>query len=165
MTAARASAPRQLGLVVAGLSLAADQISKNLLLYGYGFRERPFDRIEVLPFFDVVMVWNRGISYGLFQAGSTAGTIALSVFQLAAAIGLTWWLFRIHDRLLAAAVGLLIGGALGNVIDRIFYGAVADFFYFHVGDRGWYVFNVADAAITIGVILLLADMVFRPKPN
>ena len=156
--------PRQLGFLIAALSLAADQLSKNILLYGYGFKEmRPFERVEVLPFFDLVMVWNRGISYGLFQSGSALGTLALTVFQLAASIGLTWWLFRLHDRLLAAGVGFLIGGALGNVIDRILYGAVADFFHFYAGGRGWYVFNVADAAITIGVVLLLADALIKPR--
>jgi signal peptidase II len=158
--------PRRLGFLIAGLSLAADQISKNVLLYGYGFKEmRPFDRVEVLPFFDLVMVWNRGISYGLFQSGSFAGTLALTIFQLAAAIGLTWWLLRLQDRLLAAGVGFLIGGALGNVIDRIIYGAVADFFHFYAWGRGWYVFNIADAAITIGVVLLLADAVIKRDPR
>jgi signal peptidase II len=158
--------PRRLGLTVAAAALLADQLFKNLMLYGVGFSaEPPPPPIELLPFLDLTMVWNRGISYGLLQCGSATCTVSLGVFQLAAAVGLTWWLFRLRDRLLAVAVGLLIGGALGNVIDRILYGAVADFFYFHAWGRGWYVFNIADIAITFGVVLLLADMVVGPKAS
>ena len=156
--------PRRLGLTIAVLGLAADQLSKNILLYGYGFKAmRPFERVEVLPFFDLVMVWNRGISYGLLQSDGGLGTLFLTLFQLAASAGLTWWLFRIKDRLLAAAVGFLIGGALGNVIDRMIYGAVADFFHFYAFGYDWYVFNVADSAITVGVIVLLLDAFVSPE--
>lgn len=155
--------PRRLGLVIAALALAADQISKNLMLYGFGFISmRPFERVEVLPFFDLVMVWNRGVSYGLLQQEGLLGTLILTLFSLGAVAALSWWLFKAEHRLLAAGLGLLIGGALGNVIDRILYGAVADFFHFYAWGRGWYVFNVADAAITIGVVVLLADAVFKP---
>ena len=155
--------PLRIGLVFALAALAADQISKNVLLYSYGFREmQPFDRIEVLPFFNLVMVWNRGVSYGLFQADSFLGWLALTVFSLGAVVGLIWWLTTIDRRFLAVGVGLLIGGALGNVIDRVVYGAVADFFHFHAWGRDWYVFNVADAAITIGVVILLLDALARP---
>ena len=154
---------QRFGLMVAALALIADQASKNLLLYGFGFREmRPFERVDVLPFFDLVMVWNRGVSYGLLQADGPLGTVLLTLFSLAAVVALTWWLFRSEEKLLAAGLGLLIGGALGNVIDRILYGAVADFFHFYAWGWDWYVFNVADAAITIGVIMLLADALIRP---
>jgi signal peptidase II len=154
---------RSLGWTVAVLALIADQISKNILLYGLHFRALgPEARIGVLPVFDVVMVWNRGVSYGLLQAGGALGTIVLSVFSLIAVVLLAWWLAKADRRLLGVGLGLVIGGALGNVIDRIIYGAVADFFYFHAFGRGWYVFNVADAAITVGVVALLLDAFVRP---
>lgn len=154
---------RRIGLMVALLAFAADQFFKNFLLYEFEFIVmRPFERVEVLPFFDLVMVWNRGISYGLFQADSLALTRLLTLFQLCAVALLTWWLFRADRRLLGVGLGLVIGGALGNVIDRIRFGAVADFFHFHAGNFSFYVFNIADAAITIGVVLLLWDAFLRP---
>ena len=156
--------PARQGVIVAAAALAADQIFKNVLLYGYDFRALgPFARIQLAPFMDLVMVWNRGVSYGLFQAGGLTGTIVLAVFSLVAVGALSWWL-RSADRLLLGwGLGLVIGGALGNVIDRILYGAVADFFHFHAFGYDWYVFNVADAAITVGVVALLADAFARPE--
>jgi len=156
--------PARQGVIVAAAALAADQIFKNVLLYGYDFRALgPFARIQLAPFMDLVMVWNRGVSYGLFQAGGLTGTIVLVAFSLVAVVALSWWL-RSADRLLLGwGLGLVIGGALGNVIDRILYGAVADFFHFHAFGYDWYVFNVADAAITVGVVALLADAFARPE--
>jgi signal peptidase II len=154
---------RRIGIIVAGLAMAADQLFKNLLLYEFDFIiMRPFERVEVLPFFDLVMVWNRGISYGLLQADSILFTRLLTLFQLSAVALLTWWLLRADRKFLGLGLGLVIGGALGNVIDRIRFGAVADFFHFHAGNFSFYVFNIADAAITIGVIALLADAFLRP---
>jgi signal peptidase II len=156
--------PQKEGAIVAVAALAADQIFKNVLLYGYSFKELgAFARVQLLPVLDLVMVWNRGVSYGLFQAGGLTGTIVLSVFSLVAVVALSWWLRSADRRLLAWGLGLVIGGALGNVIDRILYGAVADFFYFHAFGRDWYVFNVADAAITVGVVALLVDAFARPE--
>lgn len=156
---------RRLGIWIAVVALLADQISKNVLLYGFDFIHfRPYDRVPVLPFFDLVMVWNRGISYGLFQAEGLLGTVLLTVFQLTVAAVLAVWLWRSDRPLLTAGLGLLIGGALGNAIDRVRFGAVADFFHFYAWGRDWYVFNIADAAITIGVIALLADaFIVRPS--
>jgi signal peptidase II len=111
----------------------------------------------VLSFFDMVMVWNPGISYGLFPAGSRIGAILLIVLSLIAVAALSWWLAKAERLILAVGLGLVIGGALGNVIDRAIYGAVADFFHFYAFGHDWYVFNVADAAISIGVIVLLLD--------
>lgn len=154
---------RRSGLLAAGIAMAADQIFKCLLLYEFDFiNMRPFERVQILPFFDLVMVWNRGISYGLLQADSLLFTRMLTLFQLAAVTLLTWWLMRAERTFLGLGLGLVIGGALGNVIDRIRFGAVADFFHFHAGNFSFYVFNIADAAITLGVVVLLADAFLRP---
>jgi signal peptidase II len=150
--------PQRAGWMVALAALAADQLSKNLLLYGWDFRALgPAARIAVLPFFDMVMVWNPGVSYGLFPASSTAGVIFWVILSLAAVVALAWWLAKAENKILAVGLGLVIGGALGNVIDRAIYGAVADFFHFYAFGHDWYVFNVADAAITIGVPVLLLE--------
>jgi len=155
--------PRHAGIAVAVLALLLDQLSKNLLLYGLHFRELgPIAHIDVTPFFDLVMVWNRGVSYGLLQANGLAATWGLTIFSLAAVVALSWWLKSAERKVLALGLGLVIGGALGNAIDRVIYGAVADFFHFHAFGHDWYVFNVADAAITVGVILLLLDAFVRP---
>lgn len=155
--------PVKWGIAAAAAALAADQASKALMLYGLGFYGMfPGEHVQVLPFFDLVMVWNRGISYGLFQSQGLLGTLLLTLFSVVAIAALSWWLTRAERVFPAFGLGLVIGGALGNVIDRIIYGAVADFFHFHAFGRDWYVFNVADAAITIGVIALLADALVRP---
>ena len=156
--------PQRAGAIIAVAAFIADQLSKNLLLYGLDFRSLgPAAHIAVLPFFDLVMVWNRGVSYGLFPAGSFAGAILLIMLSLVAVAALSWWLAKTERPILGLALGLVIGGALGNVIDRTIYGAVADFFHFYAFGHDWYVFNVADAAITVGVIVLLLDAFVRPE--
>ena len=92
-----------------------------------------------------------------------AGIVFLTLFSLAAVAALSWWLRSADRRFLALGLGLVIGGAIGNVIDRVIYGAVADFFHFHAFGHDWYVFNVADAAITVGVVALLLDAFVRPE--
>jgi signal peptidase II len=155
--------PRDLGLACAAGALALDQGSKLALLYGFHFiGMSPGDHIPVLPFFDLVMVWNPGISYGLLPAHGFLGTAVLALFSLCAVVGLGWWLWQAQRRLLAVALGLVIGGAIGNLIDRLVYGRVADFFHFYVRGYDWYVFNIADCAITLGVAALLFDALARP---
>ena len=112
---------------------------------------------EIAPFVNLIVVWNRGISYGLFQQNSDLGRWALVVISILASIGLSIWIRRTSAKLLAASLGLIVGGAVGNVIDRIAYGAVFDFIQFQIGSWSWYVFNVADAAIVAGVVGLLYD--------
>jgi signal peptidase II len=143
------------GAALAVATVVCDQLHKAWMITIFGDTQRP--KITVTPFFDLVLVWNPGISYGLFKQNSDAGRWVLIGFAVAAAIALTYWLAQLQTRLAAASVGLIIGGALGNAIDRVHYGAVADFFSFHVSGFNWYVFNLADVAIVAGVVGLLYD--------
>src|SRR5262245_2096466 len=105
------------------------------------------------------MVWNPGISYGLLQASSDFERWLLAIFAIGVTGFLIWWLRGIKDLRLAQAIGLIIGGAIGNVIDRILYGAVADFFLLHGFGYEWYVFNVADTAVVLGVVIMGLDLI------
>ena len=158
--------PRDLGGIAAALALIADQGSKLLLLYAAGFaRMAPGDAIPVLPFFNLVMVWNPGISYGLFPASSRVGTAILVMSSVGAVLGLGYWLWGLTSRSLAVGVGFVIGGALGNLIDRLLYGRVADFFHFYGFGYDWYVFNVADIAITLGAVAILYEVLKPEQPH
>jgi signal peptidase II len=157
---------REQGLLAAVVALAADQASKLALLYGWGFAHMPpGDSIPVLPFFNLVMVWNPGISYGLFPAHSPIGTGALIVLALGAIAGLSYWLWTTTSRALAVGIGLVIGGAIGNnLIDRVIYGRVADFFHFYAFGYDWYVFNIADAAICLGAVGIVYEVIKPAHP-
>ena len=157
MTAGMTASSRFLrfGLLIAALTLIADQAAKYLVLGSS--RLEMGERIAVAPFFDLVLAMNKGISYGLFQQDGSLGRWLLVLVNVAAVVLFVFWLMRVKDRLLAAAIGLLVGGALGNAIDRALYGAVVDFVLLHWGAWRWYVFNIADAAIVAGVIGLLYD--------
>jgi signal peptidase II len=157
---------RDLGLACAALALALDQGSKLLLLYGFHFIDMGRgERVSVLPFFNLVMDWNPGISFGLFPARGPAGTALIVVLSMALVAGLGWLLWRSNNRILVAGFGLIIGGAIGNLIDRLIYSQVADFFHFYIGSHDWYVFNVADCTIALGAAALLYDAVQRPEPE
>jgi signal peptidase II len=147
-----------LGLGVAALTLLVDQVHKAWMLYVYDIGAKGV--VTLTPFFDLVLVWNRGVSYGLFPQESSLGRWALILFAIAATLALAVWLARVVTPLPAIAIGLVIGGALGNAIDRILYGAVADFFSLHAFGYQWYVFNIADAAIVAGVVGLLYESLF-----
>ncbi|MPZ59130.1 MAG: signal peptidase II [Rhizobiales bacterium] len=149
----------RLGLLTALAAAAADQASKLWLLFVFDIGAR--QRVAVTPFLDLVLVWNKGISYGLFQQDGPVGQWALLILK-AVAVGLLWlWLARAETRLTAVSLGLIIGGALGNAIDRFAYGAVADFILLHLTTAtwffSWYVFNLADVAIVAGVAGLLYE--------
>jgi signal peptidase II len=144
-----------LGLAAAFIALILDQAHKSWMIAAYGPQEGP--RFTVTSFFDVVMVWNPGISYGLLPQDGATGRILLMTVSLAAVIALLIWIGNAANRLIAVSLGLIVGGALGNVVDRLVYGKVADFFSFHYAGFYWYVFNVADVAITAGVVGLVLD--------
>jgi signal peptidase II len=148
----------RLGVGAALVALALDQASKWWIIEIYNLPER--GRVAVTPFFDLVMLWNPGISYGLFAQDTELGRSLLIAFALVTALVLIAWIARTHDRLLALSLGLIVGGAIGNAIDRAVYGAVADFISLHAYGFYWYVFNVADAAIVAGVVGLLYDTLF-----
>ncbi|NBJ13733.1 signal peptidase II [Microvirga sp. SYSU G3D207] len=149
------SAASLLGFSAALITLVLDQATKLYTLFVFDLPVK--EPVEFAPFINLIVVWNRGISYGLFQQSSDLGRWALIVISILAAIGLSVWIRRTSAKLLAASLGLIVGGALGNVIDRLAYGAVFDFIQFHIGSWSWYVFNVADAAIVAGVVGLLYD--------
>jgi signal peptidase II len=111
--------------------------------------------VPVAPFFDYVLVWNTGISYGLLEG---LPTWALGVIMLVAIVALSIWWWRTDVLLVRLGLALCIGGALSNALDRLLFGAVADFFHFYWGNWSFYIFNIADMAITFGVILLFADL-------
>ena len=152
----------QIGYLIAVSVLALDQAIKATFLYGLNWIASrdglPVQPIEVAPFFDFVMVWNQGISYGLLQASSDFERWLLTFFAVGVISFLIWWLRGVQDLRLAQAIGLIIGGAVGNVIDRMLYGAVADFFHLHAFGYSWYVFNIADTAVVLGVAVMGFDL-------
>ena len=157
---------RALGLAAAAVALIADQATKFVLLYHFGFRDMTsFDSVPVLPFFNLVMVWNPGVSYGLFPAHSALATWVLVGLAVAAICGLFWWLWTTTSRAVALGTGLVIGGAIGNnLIDRVIYGKVADFFHLFASGYSWYVFNIADVAICAGAAALVYEMIKPQQP-
>ncbi len=146
-----------IGIALAAVTIVVDQAVKILLIAALTDPDRI---IVVSGFFNLVYVQNFGVSFGLFSAGSSAGPWILSLLSAAVAVGLVVWLRRIRSQWLAAAVGLIIGGALGNAIDRIRLGSVADFFDFHAFGFHWWAFNIADAAIVGGVAFIVLDGLF-----
>lgn len=149
------------GLAIAAVTLVLDQISKWWILSVFDLPSRGV--VEVLPFFNLAMVWNRGVSFGLMAADGDLGRWLLVGLTVAISVGVLVWLRRAADVLTVLGLGLILGGAIGNIIDRIAYGAVADFVQLHAFSYSFYVFNVADAGITIGVALLLWDAILSGK--
>ncbi len=147
----------RLGFVLAVWVFALDQISKFWILKVANLDERP--PIQITPFLDLLMAWNEGVSYGLLTTRLQPVLVLVSLLICAV---LLMWLARATAAIAAAALGLIIGGAIGNALDRLLHGAVADFVHLHWGSWSWYVFNVADIAIVAGVLLLVYDG-FRSK--
>jgi signal peptidase II len=154
----------RLGLVVALATLVLDQASKWWMLDVYGIAAR--GRVAVTPFLDLLYVKNIGISYSLFDQDSYAGQLMLTGFGVAATLALWVWLARGGaNRLMGLSLGLIMGGALGNAIDRVRLGGVADFFSLHAFGFYWYVFNIADVAIVAGVAGLLYDSLLASRKD
>jgi signal peptidase II len=146
-----------LGVSVALLTLVLDQASKWWVLLVYRLRDEPRS-VPVTPFLNFVYVENRGISYGLFQLDSDLGQWLLAGFAVLAVLAIAVWLaWGVTERLVAAGLGLIMGGAAGNAIDRVALGGVVDFIQLHALGFYWYVFNIADAAIVAGVCGLLYE--------
>ncbi len=142
------------GLLLAALVIGFDQLVKWAALDWFDFATNP---VTVTPFFNLVLVWNRGVSFGMFSQAGASGPWILSGLALAVVFGLLYWLRQAETRLIVVGLALVIGGALGNVIDRIRFGAVVDFLDFHIADYHWPAFNTADSAIFVGAGLLLLD--------
>jgi signal peptidase II len=151
--------PLRAGIISAIITVVLDQASKLWLLNVFDLARR--GAVKVTPFFDLMLAWNIGISFGWLQNDGQAAQLALMAVKIVAVVALAVWMARSHTRLATVALGLIIGGAIGNGIDRLAYGAVVDFALFHVEIGGktfhWYVFNLADVAIVAGVAALLYD--------
>ena len=158
-----AQAIRRLGLGIAALVFGLDQAIKALIVHGLDLPGRL--EVDILPIFRFVWVENHGISMGFLTADSVAERWLLVLLTAAIAVAVVFWLWREHNRLDAGALGLVLGGAAGNITDRVRLGYVADFLDLHFGDmHPFLVFNVADAAITIGVLLLVLRALFVRTP-
>ncbi len=160
----RTSGGLRLGLIVAALVILFDQATKWWIV---DVVMQPPEIIPLTPFFNLVMGWNRGVSFGLFDGDSAINVWILPLVALAIVVALVVWLRRVQGVWPAFAIGLVIGGALGNVVDRLRFGAVADFLDFHVAGYHWPAFNLADTGITVGVAMLVLDSLFmsakKPK--
>lgn len=147
------------GVIIAVSVLVLDQVTKWWILYEV---MQPPRAIEVTSYFNVVLAWNRGVSFGMFSSANEYGPYLLTGLALAIVLALGIWLYKAETRITALALGLIIGGALGNVIDRVQFGAVVDFLDFHVMGYHWPAFNVADSGICIGATMLILESLFQP---
>ena len=162
---------RGLGLALLALTVVLDQLSKSWIVAYFDAASSaapalPVPQRVVAPFFNLALTWNRGMSFGLFNRDSPWNAALFSALAVVIVTALLIWLWRTESALVAAGIGLVAGGAVGNVIDRLRLGAVTDFLDFHWGDWHFATFNLADSAITVGVGLLLLDALLnrREKP-
>lgn len=149
-------------VLIALFVIGVDQLSKAWILYDL---MNPPSILPIFPFLDIVLTWNKGVGFGLLKAHSIWGALALVGMALGISTVLGIWLWRTTDKLLLISLSMIIGGAIGNIIDRLRFGAVVDFIYVHVYIFGYHfpAFNVADSAITVGVCLLLLENYVRKK--
>jgi signal peptidase II len=148
----------RLGVACAVLVIVLDQISKPLMRGWLAASD-----IYVTPFFNLVSAWNQGVGFSLMTMRGASGPYVLSALAILISIGLFVWMLRSHRVLPVIGLGLAIGGALGNVIDRLTHGAVFDFLQFHTAGYYFPAFNLADSALTIGVVLLVVDGLFEGR--
>jgi len=160
---------RGLGLALLALTVLADQLSKSWVVAYFDAEGLstapgiPAPQRVVLPFFNLVLTWNRGMSFGLFNRDAAWNAALFSALAVVIVTALLIWLWRTDGTLVAAGIGLVAGGAVGNVIDRLRLGAVTDFLDFHWSDWHFATFNLADSAITVGVVLLLLDALLNRR--
>ncbi len=154
----------RLGLIIAALVFVADQVSKTVIVEWVfrpdGVTATPYitrQLIEVLPMFQLRLAWNPGISFSLFNSGETVTVALLIAVQLCIVGVLLWWLRQGETRLMKTGIGFIAGGAFGNIVDRIHYGAVVDFLDFHAAGYHFPTFNLADTCISAGVGIWLLD--------
>jgi signal peptidase II len=146
------------GLKIAALALIIDQLGKYAVLQHFGESGCSVPRHEpITAFFDLVLTCNRGMSFGLFNTGPGLSVPIFSIAAAAIVVVLTFWLSRVRSDLLATGIGLIIGGAIGNMVDRLRLGGVVDFLYLHAGSWYWPAFNFADSAICLGVVAMLFE--------
>ena len=145
------------GLLTAVIVIALDQLSKYMILH---FVLNKASMLVIAPFFNIVKAWNTGVSFSMFNDGGKFGVIALSVLALMIVFFLCKWLRSEKNKLVQVALGFIIGGAIGNVIDRLVNGAVFDFLDFYWGSKHWPAFNVADSFICIGAVVIIAHSFF-----
>lgn len=160
------------GLAVALVAAILDQASKWAILDAFrpeGVTGTPFSsplRIETLPVLDLVLTWNRGVSFGMGNDGGSYNVLIFTVLALVIGGFLVAWMAKTDNRMILASLGLIVGGAIGNVIDRLRFGAVVDFLYVHIGSFDWWpVFNVADSAVCIGAGFLVFDSLFAKRDS
>jgi signal peptidase II len=149
------------GLATALVVLVLDQASKWWVLHGLDLPA--LRQVHVLPFLDLTMVWNQGVTFGLLQQQGAWGPWVLAGVALVVVVLLCLWMRRAERRFTAVALGAIAGGAVGNVVDRLRFGAVVDFIHLHAGGYSWYVFNVADSAVVCGVAALVIEGLL-PRP-
>jgi signal peptidase II len=145
------------GIGAALVVVGVDQLAKHVLLEHFGEAACIDHHEPVTAFFDLVLTCNRGMSFGLFNTGQGLSVPLFSLAAAAIVVILLFWLSRVQSEMLSSAIGMIIGGAVGNVIDRLRFGGVIDFLYFHLGSWYWPAFNVADSAICIGVFIMLFE--------
>jgi len=148
---------RRAGAAIAAVALIADQASKIWILESV---MQPPRVIEIAPFFNVLLTWNRGVSFGMFNQASDYGPLLLTGLAIVIIIALSVWLWRATTRASVLALGLIIGGAAGNVVDRVRFGAVVDFLDFHAFGYHWPAFNIADSAVCVGAAILVLESLF-----
>jgi signal peptidase II len=147
----------RLGLAIAALVAIIDQLGKLWVISAFA-AAAPGERLRPLtPFLNLALTMNRGMSFGLFNTDAALNAVVFTLVAAVIVAALLVWLHRTHDPLLAVAIGMVVGGAVGNVADRLVHGAVIDFLDFHLGAWHWFVFNLADAAISVGVGLMVID--------
>ena len=149
-----------IGLIIATVVVALDQLSKYWVL-NYVLATYPY--VKITSFFDFVNAWNTGVSFSMFSSNGSWGTVVLCVMALVIVAMLLWWLRKEKVLLMQVALGMVIGGAVGNVVDRIRLGAVFDFLDFHVSGYHWPAFNLADSVICVGAALILIHSLFFEK--